>query len=179
MASLKDLMEEKIHHRDLKISTYKAKDKCIIIEGQLIDNSLIETHHYSGKMRPAKTIHHMIIRLLIDSKLTIREVEVEMPAFPHEECPETQASLNDVIGMKISRGFTMKIKEMFSGGRGCSHLAELIISMAPTAVQGYWTAFTSEPLPDNLPDTMRLMLSDTCWVWRKDGPALKRVAESG
>ncbi len=178
MASLKELMVEKVHRRDLKISTYKAKDKCIIVEGELIDNSLIETHHYSGVKRPAKTIHHMIIRLLIDDKLTIKKVEAEMPEFPQEECPETQSSLNEVLGMKITRGFTLKIKEMFSMGKGCSHLAELIISMAPAAVQGYWTAFSSEPLPDNLRETMKLLLSDTCWVWRKDGPALKRITET-
>ena len=169
-------MREKIHNREIKISTYKTSDRDIIVEGQLIDNKLIETLHFTGEHRSPDTIHHLIIRLLINKDLAISDVEVEMPRTPHDECVETIDSLQILKGMKIARGFTMKIKEMFSNGKGCSHLAELIISMAPAAVQGFWTGISSNPLPDEMKNTMLFLLNNTCWVWRSEGPLMKRFS---
>ncbi len=177
MTSLKELREEKVHNRDIKVSTYKSKDGGIIVEGELIDNRLVNTHHHDGSKRSAGTVHHLIIRLLVDNEFVIQDVEVEMPTIPHDECPETKNSLDEIKGMKIMRGFTLKIKEMFSNGRGCSHLSELLISMAPAAVQGFFTALTTEPLPEEMGASVKLFLTDTCWVWRKDGPTLKRLME--
>ena len=176
MGSIKDMRKDKIHNRTITVNTYKADDACIIVEGQLKDDKLIETNHYNGSIRPAKIIHNLIIRLLIDSRLTIKDVEVEMPETPHEECPDTKTSLQQIVGMRISRGFSVKVKDLFTQGTGCSHLIELILAMAPTAVQGFWTAISSKPLPDNLRETMKLMLIDTCWVWRSDGPAIKNLS---
>ncbi len=179
MTSLKEIREEKVHNRDIKVSTYKCKDNGIIVEGELIDNRVVDTHHYDGGKRPPGTVHHLIIRLLIDNEFVIQDVEVEMPNTPHEECPETQNSLDEIKGLKIMRGFTMKIKDMFSNGQGCSHLSELLISMAPAAVQGFFTSFSTEPIPDGMDKSMTLFLTDTCWVWRKDGPALKKLMDIG
>jgi DUF2889 family protein len=175
LKSLEDLKKSRMHKRDILISTFSTGDKNIIVEGQLIDNKLIDTYHYSGDNRSPDTIHHLIIRLLINPKLTILEVETEMPRTPHEECLETQDSLQILKGMKIARGFTMKIKELFSNGKGCSHLAELIISMAPAVVQGFWTSFSSQPLPKDTVDSMKLLLNNTCWAWRSNGPLMKRL----
>lgn len=177
MESLKTSRKEKVHQRDIKVCTYQTNNRQIIVEGSLLDNRLIDTFHFSGENRPPATIHHLIIRLLIDSKLTIRQVETEMPCTPHTECPETIDSLQALVGIRISRGFTMRIKEMFSKGKGCSHLSELVIAMAPAAIQGFWTAFASEPLPAEMKDTMKLLLVDACWVWRRNGLALKQFGE--
>ncbi len=175
MTSLKDLMQENVHQRDLKIKTFKTENNQIIVEGSLIDNRLIDIHHHSGVVKPAGTVHFMVIRLLVDSEFTIREVETEMPCHPHDECPETINSLQQIKDLKITRGFTMKIKEMFGKGKGCSHLSELIIAMGPATVQGAFTAFSSTPLPESRRETMKPFLQDTCWVWRKDGNAIKKL----
>ncbi len=177
MEALKKSVREKIHQREINISTFKTDDKEIIVEGSLLDNRLVATYHLSGVDRPPDTVHHLIIRILVDKKLVIRQVETEMPRTPHVECPETIDSLQDLVGMKISRGFTMKIKNMFGKGRGCSHLSELIISMAPAAIQGYWTAISGDPISEDLKYTMKLLLTDTCWVWRRDGPAINQLGE--
>ena len=173
--SLNAMKQEEVHRRDHKISTYKAENHSIIVEGTLFDQRLIDIHHFSGTIRLAGIQHDMVIRLLVNPDLTIEDVEVEMPGHPHEECPETMESLQQIKGLKISRGFTMKIKELFSQGRGCSHLSELLIAMAPAAVQGFWTAFSSDSQPENVDNTVKPFLTDTCWVWRKDGNAIKSL----
>lgn len=177
MKDLKNQIKDKIHQREMKISTYSTENQHIIVEGILIDNRLIDTFHLSGGERPATTVHHLIIRILVDKRLVIRQIETEMPETPHEECPEAMVSLQELVGMKISRGFTTKVKNKFGKGSGCSHLSSLIISMAPAAIQGYWTNVSSKPLPPDLKYTMKLLLADNCWVWRSDGSALKQLAE--
>ncbi len=175
MGDLTRLKGKKVHNRDIKVSTYQAPDNCIIVEGELIDNRLVNIHHFSGKVIPPDIVHHMIIRLLINRESEIKDVEVEMLETPQESCSETLDSLNPIIGMKIQRGFTMKIKDMFTGGKGCSHLSELLVSMAPASVQGGFTAFSSKPVPKEAAAGVRAILTDTCWVWRKDGPAIKNL----
>ena len=177
MKDLKSQVKEKIHQREMKISTYSAENDQIIVEGILIDNRLIDTFHLSGGKRPADTVHHLIIRMLVDKRLVIRQIETEMPETPHEECPKTMESLQELTGMKISRGFTTKVKDKFGNGRGCSHLSNLIVSMAPAAIQGFWTKVSSKPLPTDLKYKMKLLLADNCWVWRSDGTALKQLSE--
>ncbi len=176
MSSLKELMGGKAHHRNISISTHACEDGNIIVEGELVDNRQVETYYYQGEKKPPGTVHHLIIRLLINGQsFAIEDVEVEMPGIPREQCIETIDSLNEIKGIKIVQGFTMKIKEMYAEGKGCAHLIELLIAMAPAAIQGFWTTVTQSPVPKEFSSSAVGFLSDTCWVWRKDGPEIKQM----
>ncbi len=178
MNSLKERMREKAHNRKINITTFQADDGNVIVEGGLIDNRLLTTHHYSGEVRPPHLVHHLIIRILIGGQsFTIDDVEVEMPGIPHKDCIELVKSLDRIKGMKIAQGFTMKIKEMFAFGKGCAHLTELLLAMAPAAVQGFFTSASTQPVSPDFSAGMENFLTDTCWYWRKDGPALTELKD--
>ena len=67
MRSLEQRKGDKIHTRNMEISTYDGGDNHIIVEGQLRDDRLVSTyHHISGKKRPPQNVHHMIVRMCID-----------------------------------------------------------------------------------------------------------------
>lgn len=174
---LSEIKGEKVHSRDICISTFKAGEDQVIVEGVLHDKRLIETRHMSGETRPADTVHHMIVRWLVDKSLTIKQVEVELKRFPHQECPETESTLQKLEGMKVAKGFTMKVKDLFGKGIGCSHLTELVIAMAPATIQGFWTAHSGKPVSKKMAGSMKPMLENTCYVWRKNGPAIKKLEE--
>lgn len=175
MTNLKDAMKEQVQRRDLKITTYKTDNKSIIVEGTLLDNRLIRTYHYSGAQREPGTVHHMIVRILVDETLVIREVETEIATHPHQDCPQTIESMQKIKGLKLTSGFTMKIKELFGRGKGCSHLSALCIAMASAAIQGFWTAIATDPVPMESVESAKSVLADTCWVWRKDGEAINSI----
>jgi hypothetical protein len=42
-------------------------------------------------------------------------------------------------GMSIARGFNAKVKELFAGSRGCTHITALLSAMAPVAIQTGWS----------------------------------------
>ncbi|MDD3250818.1 MAG: DUF2889 domain-containing protein, partial [Smithellaceae bacterium] len=57
---------EKLHTRNIAISTYECDENRIIVEGFLKDDRLQETFAVTGETFPAGVIHHMGIRLLVN-----------------------------------------------------------------------------------------------------------------
>ena len=171
---------ERVHTRNIKISTFECDKGGVIIEGELIDDRLKFGFSPTGEERPPQIVHHMIIRMLIDGQpLSIKDLEAEMPGIPNKECAETCKSLDRIIGMSIDTGFTMKVKDILGGVKGCAHLTALLIAMAPAAIQGYWAHYSRKPGDKVLAsNSMKQFLVDTCWVWRKDGPMLEKLLQA-
>lgn len=167
---------KRIHARNIELNTYEYDDQRLVIEGSLVEQRLYEYRIATGEKKPAGVIHHMIIRWLVNmSTFIIEDLEVEMPATPHKECSEMITSLAPIKGMKIAGGFTLKVKELVGGIRGCSHLMALLIAMAPAAVQGY-AAYHSEKPTGFGPITTEVLqfLVNTCGPWREGGPLMKK-----
>ncbi|MEE8552924.1 MAG: DUF2889 domain-containing protein [Desulfobacterales bacterium] len=160
----------KIHARNIEISTYEYDDEYIVVEGELKEDALIAIY-ISGEKHQPHTVHHMIIRMLIEcSSLTIKEINVEMPGIPYDECIETSNSLDMIKGMRISPGFTSKVKKSLKGNKRCVHLTTLLLAMAPAAMQGFWVYSGREPGGNGVSsDMIKGYLIDSCWVWRRDG----------
>jgi hypothetical protein len=166
---------DKVHTRSIEINTYEYDDRHLVVEGCLMDRRTGDYFLISGEKRPPGVVHHMVIRMLVDiSTLTIEDIEAEMPTVPHEECLETLESLAPVKGMRIASGFTLKVKELIGGIKGCSHLQALLIAMAPAAIQGFGAYQSQRPsgYGSNLPLIIQFLIN-TCWPWREDGPLVR------
>lgn len=172
-----------VHTRKLDICTYAVASDAIVVEGSLLDNRLHDTYPMTGEPRPAGIVHHMTLRMRVAGPaLTIEAVEAEFTTTPRKACPETQATLDRIRGMRIASGFTEEVKARIGGAAGCAHLTALLLAMAPAAVQGFWAAVSAEPVDTGrYADKALALLTDTCWVWRKDGPLMaefrKRLEE--
>jgi len=178
MHSLKQEKGEKIHTRNIKIETYGHDDKSIIVQGELVDERLKPYYNIKGERCQPCIIHHMIIRMLIEGEaITIKKVETEIDTIPRQECMETITSLEKIIGMNISAGFTKQIKDILGGVNGCTHLTSLVISMAPAAVQGYFSYIAEKPLARGFSsDLIQQYIVNSCQVW-KEGGALARMLQ--
>ena len=93
-----------------------------------------------------------------------------MPHHPREECTEVLPWIRNLEGVRIAKGFTSKVKEIIGNTKGCAHLASLVISMGPSAVQGYWAAYGVERDEISIEDEAVRKVINTCYVWREDGP---------
>ncbi|MBN2078689.1 MAG: DUF2889 domain-containing protein [Spirochaetes bacterium] len=174
---------EKAHERRITVSTYEAGRDRVIIEGRLVDDRLNEYYLVTGEKRPPGEIHHMVVRLLVHTNtFAIEDVEVEMVRTPRDECRELQGSLGVIKGERIVRGFSRRMRDLLGGVRGCTHLLALLLDMGPAALQGIFSNRARSPMDvaSMLGDPARTefflaTLLDTCRVWRKDGPAMKRL----
>ena len=170
---------EKIHIRTIDTAVYPQEQGKLIVTGTLKDLRTGPSHLMNGETRPPGLLHHMTIRMVVAGPdLVIEDIEAELPQTPREECLETEDSLQPVIGMSISTGFTNRVKSVLSGPAGCSHLTALLLAMAPAAVQGFWSHIVRKPYDpaDHSEKAMEVVL-DTCHVWRSDGPAVKEYRE--
>jgi len=175
MIDLDKSKKQKIHTRRIDIATYEGSSDSIVVEGVLKDERLTDSYRPTGDTYPPGTVHHMIIRMEVHGpKLVIKDIDVEMPTVPRQECLETLDSLLPLKGLPIVSGFTNRVRELVGGTKGCAHLVALIMAMAPAAVQGAWAVMTSKPRDPAiyLPGTVD-RIKGTCWVWRSDGPMMK------
>jgi hypothetical protein len=164
---------KKVHTRTIEVTTYEYDGQRIIVEGFLKDDRFQESHVITGETFPGGVVHHMSIRLLVNcSNLLIEDIDCDLTSVPREMCRETIDCLAPIKGLTIARGFTAKVKKMAGGNKGCTHLVELILAMAPAVFQGFGAHQSMKPL--NLgSDHRKLILEfllNTCRVWREDGP---------
>jgi len=169
---------EKIHNRNLNISSYVVDEEHVLISGEFKERNLITVYERSGEPIEPNIFHHMQIQLLIkNAELKIVDIHVKIPGAPHDEiCREMESSLDKIKGLNIAPGFTSKIKKIAGGIKGCVHLTTLLLSMAPAALQGYWI-FEARKTQRSEESFLGIekYLVDACWAWRKDGPLAKSL----
>ncbi|MBW1862120.1 MAG: DUF2889 domain-containing protein [Deltaproteobacteria bacterium] len=169
-------MKELVHNRGISIRTYDLGERCILIEGSLID------HRYRLRQDEApeesKVVHDMLVRLKIRGPgMLIEEAEARMTHHPREECPVVLPSIRRLEGLRIATGFTKKVKDIIGNTKGCAHLTSLVLAMGPSAVQGYWVAYGLEREITLREEAVRNIIN-TCYIWREDGPIVKGLREA-
>lgn len=129
---------EKIHNRNLDISSYFIDDEHVLITGEFKERNLITVYERSGEPIEPDVFHHMQIQLLVKiSELKIVDIHAKIPGAPHDDvCREMENNLDKIKGLNIAPGFTSKVKKVAGGVKGCVHLTTLLLSMAPAALQG-------------------------------------------
>ena len=173
MQSIGESKGKKLHTRNIEVTTYAYDGQRIIVEGFLKDDRFQKSHSITGETFPSGVIHHMAVRLLVNcSNLLIEDVDVDLISVPREVCRETIECLAPIKGLTITKGFTAKVKKLAGGNKGCTHLVELLLSMAPAVFQGFGAHQLQKPSASDSDQTKMIFnfLVNTCRAWREDGP---------
>jgi hypothetical protein len=167
---------EKYHSRAIEMATYEYDDLRFVTEGILTDYRFKEYHLATDEKKSPGILHQMIIQLLVNkTNLEIENLHVEMPVIPSEYCLETINSLDHVKGLRITGGFTSKVKDIAGGVKGCNHLVALLTSMGPSIIQGIG-AYYDHKIPRFLPENFEIIVN-TCRTWREEGPMVNMLRE--
>jgi len=169
-------MKKLVHTREISMRTSDLGDHTILVEGSLID------HRYrtrrSGVAKDSELVHHMVVQLKVKGPgMVIEGAEATMPHHPREECPDMLPWIRKLEGLEIAPGYSMKVKKIVGGVRGCAHLTSLVIAMGESAVQGYWTAYVAETRKTGLPEQTIKKFINTCHLWKEDGPIVRELRE--
>jgi len=169
-------MKKLVHTREISIQTSDLGDHSVLVEGSLIDH-----RHRSEQERAEESelVHHMVIRLKVKGPgMLIEQAEAAMPHHPREECPEVLPMIRSLEGLEIAPGYTMKVKRIIGGVKGCAHLTSLVIAMGESAVQGYWAAYGAEGRKRGLREQTIKKFINTCHLWKEDGPIVRGLREA-
>lgn len=171
---------ERVHTRSIVCRGFRRADGLIDIEGRFVDTRPFRYHSETrGDTPPGKALHHMQVRLTVDSQRVIRALVSAMPAGPHWGCHEVNPNFQRLVGVSIARGFKRELREKLGGVEGCTHVIGLLEAMAAAALQ----TFSSNRHAPGAHEarTARVWkidaLIDTCWSYRRDGPLLAEHRE--
>ena len=169
----------KIQSRNIDITSHECGDDHIVVCGQLCDRRLVPTTDLKGNPREAGVVHHMLICMKVATgTLVIKEIEAQMLHVPHEECADMHRTVDGVRGLTLSPGFSSRVKKQLGRRNGCIHLTTLLLAMTPAALQGYWVHHDRKLERRRISgEHLERYLVDTCRVWRREGPLVKKVSE--
>lgn len=173
---------ELIHTRTYEVRTYKLSSDRFILRGVVCDEK--PAGLYIPDDPDPLWMHLMIVDLTVGyPSFGIEAVDVQFREHPHEGCTNITDTYQQLVGLSIARGFNAKVKELFGGPRGCTHIGALLSAMAPVAIQSGWSMRmdTAQAEPPSRPATLEqrrrayAMNINTCHIWDENGPMVAGI----
>ncbi len=130
--------EELIHTRAYTVRAFRRDATSFRLRGEVRD--VKPAGLYIPDDPEPLTVHYMVVDLIVGfPTMEILDAQVVFETNPHTTCPSIAEHYRDLIGLSIARGYNRKIKELFGGPRGCTHVTALLAAMGPVAIQSIWS----------------------------------------
>jgi hypothetical protein len=174
-----------IHTRRYEVRAFRMAADRLMLRGVVVDEKPAGLY-LKGDVQPL-WLHHMIVELeIVYPTFLIEKAAATFHEHPHLECTHITDHYKNLEGMSIARGFNAKVKELFAGARGCTHITALLSAMAPVAIQAGWSmraVASSDVQVDAQKDheNRERQLAgtiNTCHMWDENG-ALAASVSSG
>ena len=129
---------KEIHHRVIDMKAYARDDGWFDVEARLVDRKPFPTliPGFPNAVPAGVERHDLWVRLTLDNKYVVREIEAASDVTPYAVCKEATSTLSSIVGLQIASGWSLKVKDLLRGSKSCTHLMEMLIPMATTALQG-------------------------------------------
>jgi hypothetical protein len=182
-----------LHTRRVTCQGFFREDGLWDIEGRITDEKSYEhANEWRGALKPGDFVHDMSIRLTLDHKFTIVDVEAVTDKSPYRICGDVAPDFKKLVGLRIGGGFHREVRARLGGVHGCTHIVELLGPVATTAFQTVSSGKARElnrahrarteggapepaPAPASKPQRKPYVI-DTCHAWAADGPVVRRWA---
>ena len=130
------------HIRSVRYQSFERSDGLWDVEGELIDTKAMDVPRLgSGIFRAGEPIHHMHIRVTVDTRLVVHAIEAAMDAHPIQGCPAALDAMQRMVGCCMAKGWRKAIEANLGKVAGCTHMRELLMNMATAAFQSIGAAF--------------------------------------
>ena len=160
-------VERKLAHtRSITIRGYQRGDGLFDIEGHLVDVRPEAVSFAGGGRGAGEPIHVMWLRLTVDAEALIVDVEAVTDAGPYRNvCGAITPAYGGLVGLRVGAGFRGQVRRLLAGVRGCTHMTEMLSTMATAVIQ---TLAGSRPQPED----ERPFQLDGCHALAVDGPTV-------
>ncbi len=179
-----------LHTRRVVCQGFFRDDGLWDIEGRITDEkSYDHANEWRGALKPGDFVHDMSIRLTVDARFTIVDVEAVTDKSPYRMCSDIAPDFKKLIGLRIGGGFHRAVRERLGGIHGCTHIVELLGPVATTTFQTVSSGKARElerahrakagasPEAEIAGKPRRKpYVIDTCHAWAADGAVVKRWA---
>ena len=161
-----------IHTRTIDVRAFARDDGLFDVEARLIDRKPFAFWRIAQPTAtPAgEPLHDISIRLTLDKTLTVRAIEASSDTTPFGICKEAEATLEPLVGERLVSGWSSKVKTLLRGNRSCTHLMEMLITMATPALQGIRGLARERKLDDTKLGPGKL---DSCYAYSSERAVIK------
>lgn len=126
-----------IHRRVIEMEAFARDDGLFDVEAHLVDTKPFDFDRIMQGLVPAgQALHDLRIRLTVDADKVVRAIEASSDVTPFGICKEAENTLQVLVGERIARGWSATVKQRLRGAASCTHLMEMLIPLATTALQG-------------------------------------------
>lgn len=127
-----------IHLRVIEMRAYAREDGHFDVEAHLVDRKpfAFKRVFKPQPVPPMEPLHDLWVRMTVGEDLVVRAIEAASDVTPYAVCREAEVTLSVLVGEKIARGWSAKVKERLRGSQSCTHLMEVLLPLATTALQG-------------------------------------------
>ena len=174
-----------IHTRRYEVRAFRMADDRFLLRGVVCDEK--PAGLYVTEDPDPLWLHHMIVEMeVVYPTFVIERAYAKFHQHPHLSCTDITDHYKKLEGMSIARGFNAKVKELFAGSRGCTHITALLSAMAPVAIQTGWsmrvTAMNEGESSSNPSDAETEQREkqlagtiNTCHMWDESGELVAQV----
>ena len=162
------------HARSIECQGFERSDGLWDIEATLKDAKGFFIDTNDRQIPVGEPIHDMTLILTLDHHFRIQASEAIMNATPYSVCPRIAESYQQLVGLQIGAGWTRKVKELFSGKKGCTHLVELLTPIATVAFQTIVDAYYRKGPVSDAEQVFRHMVNG-CHALADDGEVVAGI----
>ena len=127
---------EEVHNRRISCNGFVREDGMYDIEAELTDNKTYPfPSEFRGDVTPDQFIHHMKVRVTVDTAMTVQAAEAITIAGPYAICPTANDVFDSLVGLSIGPGWRRRVTQAIGGRHGCTHITELMGVIGTIAYQ--------------------------------------------
>ena len=160
------------HRRSIDVQIFSCGGGLWEVDAELRDARPTATRLAAAVREAGDPIHDMLLRIVVDEQLNIREAGSETRWMPYPgHCDDHGDAYQKLVGLNLLKGFRQAVKERLSGVLGCTHITELT-QVLPTAVIQAFAGTVLDTSEDSGADAPPFQL-DRCHALRRDGEAVR------
>ena len=168
-----------VQTRSIVCRSFRRDDGLIDIDARFADTRpFAYDNDFRGACAAGSALHHMQLRVTLDSKRVIQALVAAMPSTPYETCASVQPNFQRLVGLSLARGFRKALRERLGGVDGCTHITMVLDVVAAAAVQAF-ASNAYRPRGPGEPAPVRVFrvddLVDSCWSYKADGPVMQKM----
>jgi len=167
----KPVTRERLHSRNIICDGYLRSDGLWDIEARLIDTKSYDfpNQDRGGHIKAGEALHDLSVRVTLDSNMVIQQAESVSDETPYNFCKQAAKNMAALAGLQIGPGWMRKVRQRIARKDGCTHLTELLKTIATTAYQTM-----SYERRNNQDKETSPRLIDTCLSYASDSPVIQR-----
>jgi len=162
-----------IHERTVDIKVFARDDGLYEMEAHLVDRKPFAfwREQKDEPLPPGEPAHDLWLRVTIDTSYVVQRIEASSDATPFALCKEAEQTLSVLLGQRIASGWSSKVKAALRGTASCTHLMEMLITMATPAIQGIRSLPRQQKIVSDEKTVMGKL--DTCYAYSRDRAVVK------